>query len=83
MPKHGVYHRDMDALQKAIETVGGQSELARQLGTSAQAVNNWCRRRNVPPEYAPVIESITGGLVKAEDLCPQIPWHIVRSSEAA
>jgi len=73
----------MNALQQAIETIGGQSELARRLGTSAQAVNNWCRRGNVPAEYAPVIESITEGKVKAEDLCPQIPWHMVRSTEAA
>lgn len=73
----------MNALTKAIETIGGQTELAKQLGTSVQAVNNWTRRGSVPPEYAPVIEVLTDGKVKADELCPQVPWGVIRSSRAA
>ena len=73
----------MNALTQAIEEIGGQTELAKQLGTSVQAVNNWTRRGSVPPEYAPVIEVLTEGKVKADDLCPQVPWGMVRDSRAA
>jgi DNA-binding transcriptional regulator YdaS (Cro superfamily) len=73
----------MNALTQAIEEIGGQTELARQLGTSVQAVNNWTRRGSVPPEYAPVIEVLTGRKVMADDLCSQVPWHHIRNSRAA
>ena len=67
----------MNALTKAIELVGGQAELARKLGTSPQAVNNWLRRGNVPLEWVPEIVDITNGFVKADELRSDIAWHKV------
>lgn len=75
----------MNALQQAIEITGSQTKLAAALGVRVQVVNNWIRRGNVPPGYAPGIEAATGGQVRAEDVCPSVPWHVIRgtSSEAA
>jgi len=72
----------MNALQRAIEITGSQTELAAQLGVRVQVVNNWIRRGNVPPGYAPGIEAATGGAVKAEEICPAIPWHVIRGSKS-
>jgi len=73
----------MNALQKAIEISGGQTKLAEAIGVRVQVVNNWVSRGNVPPTHAPSIEAATGGLVKAEDLCPSVPWHVIRGKTAA
>lgn len=74
----------MNALQKAIDISGGQTKLAAALGVRVQVVHNWTRRGNVPPGHAPGIEAATQGQVKAEDLCPSVPWHVIRGkSEAA
>jgi DNA-binding transcriptional regulator YdaS (Cro superfamily) len=73
----------MNAINQAIAIIGGQTELAKQLGTSVQAVNNWTRRGSVPPEYAPVIEVLTGRKIKADAMCAQVPWRLVRGTEAA
>ncbi len=70
----------MNAINQAIDIIGGQTELARQLGTSVQAVNNWTRRGTVPPEYAPVIEFLTDRQIKADDMCAQVPWHFIRNT---
>lgn len=68
----------MNALKHAIEIAGGKTALARRLGSSVQLVDNWDRRGNVPAEHVPAIEAATNGLVRAEQLRPDIPWHIIR-----
>ena len=73
----------MKALEKAIEILGSQTKLAAALGVRIQVVNNWIRRGNVPPAYAPSIEAATGGQVRAEELCPSVAWHVIRGSRAA
>ena len=73
----------MSALTQAIDIVGGQTELAKQLGTSVQTVHNWTKRGSVPPQYAPVIEVLTDRRVKADSLCIEVPWRLVRGTEAA
>ena len=52
----------MDAITDAVSKVpGGQAALARQLGVSPQAVNQWVSgSRPVPPKHALKIESLTG-----------------------
>lgn len=68
----------MNALTKAIQLVGGQAELARRLGTTSQVVHNWRIRGNVPAEYVPAIEDATFGHVRAEEIRPDVPWHLIR-----
>ena len=67
-------------LQKAIDISGSQTALARSLGLRVQVVHNWIKRGSVPPRYAPGIEAATG--VLAEDLCPDVPWHVIRGKAA-
>ena len=57
------------ALQKAINLVGNQSELARKLQVSPQRVQKWTKNR-LPAEWVIPVESITG--VKRHELRPDI-----------
>ncbi len=66
-------------LNKAIQTVGGQSILARALSeTSGRVIkqqNIWAWLnvcKSFPPELARTIERITNGVVKRSELCPKI-----------
>lgn len=68
----------MNALTQAIKVVGSQAELARRLGITSQVVHNWRIRGNVPAEYAPMIELVTCGAVSADDVRPDVPWHVIR-----
>lgn len=67
------------ALLKAIEIVGGQAEMARQLGEAEKVnvtqseIHSWANRTGmVPPEYAFTISELTGGRVKIQKLCPDV-----------
>ena len=62
------------ALERAIAIVGSQAEVARKLKVSQPTVFYWLRenRRGVPVEYAAQMEQATGGLVKREELRPDI-----------
>ena len=68
----------MKALTKAIDIVGSQAEFARRLGITPQVVHNWKIRGNVPAEYAPIIERVTSGGVSADEIHPDVPWHLIR-----
>tara|TARA_B100000749_G_scaffold244267_1_gene205956 strand:+ start:535 stop:753 length:219 start_codon:yes stop_codon:yes gene_type:complete len=56
------------ALIKAIKISGNQSKLARKLGIKQQSISRWFKY-GVPASRAHQIENITGGLIKATDLC--------------
>ncbi len=72
------------ALECAIETLGGQAALARILAVRTGKpirqghVWAWLNRTNkVPPEIAPHIEAATeeaGKRVSRQKLCPDFPW---------
>ena len=70
----------MNALQKAITLMQGQSALAAAIGVKQQHVYNWINRGNgrVPAEYCPSIELATGGKVRCEALRPDVLWAVVR-----
>jgi len=62
---------NLDALQKAIEIVGGQTNLAHHCKTSQQRVWNWLHRdKAVPAEYVIRIEIASG--VKRHELRPDL-----------
>lgn len=71
----------MDALKQATDVVGSQAELARKLGIKSQVVNNWARRGNVPAEYCPSIEKVTGRKVVCEELRPDVDWAFIRKTD--
>lgn len=58
-------------LEKAINTAGGVTALARALGTVPQCVNNW-RKRGIPAERVLAIEAATAGTVTRHELRPDI-----------
>lgn len=58
-------------LSKAITLADGLSALARLLDTSPQVVWNW-RKRGVPAEWCPKIESALDGRVTCHELRPDI-----------
>jgi TorA maturation chaperone TorD/DNA-binding transcriptional regulator YdaS (Cro superfamily) len=58
-----------EALTRAIEIVGGQTQLARLLGLKQANVWHWLKRaEHVPGEYVLAIERATGGQVSRHDL---------------
>lgn len=59
------------ALARAIEHGQGLSALARRIGVSRQAINNW-RERGVPAERAVDIERALDGHVSRRELRPDI-----------
>lgn len=63
----------MEALQTAIDLVGGQSELGRRVGVSQQAVWSWLNRTHrVPAEMVLKIERATDGKVSRHKLRPDL-----------
>lgn len=59
-------------IEKAVHLVGSQSELARRLAISPQAVQQWVRSGRVPSERALAIERATGGAVHRHELRPDL-----------
>ena len=70
----------LSALNQAIQASGGITALAKVLQLKSHAVINQWRRTQVPAERCPAIEQATGGLVRCEDLRPDVAWHVVRGA---
>ncbi len=66
----------MTALDEAVEKVGGVGVLASRIGVAASVVSMWKKRKSVPAEYCPAIESATG--VRCERLRPSVDWSVLR-----
>lgn len=68
-------------VDRAVEIVGTQALLAAALGVSKSAVGQWKEEgRRVPAEHCPVIERLTAGAVRCEELRPDIEWHVLREA---
>lgn len=59
------------ALDVAIDVVGGVANLAQACGVTRQAIMKW-RRRRVPAERVASIEHATAGAVSREQLRPDL-----------
>jgi len=77
------------AIALACASVGGQADLARALGITPAAVNQWCKgAREVPAERCPAIEGLTRRaafekgdpslIVTCEALRPDVNWGVLR-----
>lgn len=65
--------REVVALSRAIEKLGGQSALARACGVKQGHVWHWLNKsRSVPADYVLTIEAATGGTVTRHELRPDI-----------
>jgi DNA-binding transcriptional regulator YdaS (Cro superfamily) len=66
----------MHPIQRAIEAVRTQAELARLLAVSPQRITNW-KKRVIPEEQCAAIERVTH--IPCEELRPDLEW--TRDSE--
>ena len=71
----------MKAIDQAIEISGGLSALAKSIGVSPQNVSNW-RARGVPAERCPMVERATDGVIRCEDLRPDVDWSYLRGTDS-
>lgn len=71
---------NMSPIDKAIEITGGLSELARLIGVSPNQLGNW-RSRRVPAEHCPSFERVTKGVVRCEELRPDVDWSVLRCNK--
>ncbi len=63
----------MTGIDKAIKALkGNQSELARKIGVTPQAVQQWSKSGKVPAERVLDIEAATGGKVTRHELRPDL-----------
>lgn len=61
------------ALQKAINHLDSQAELARKIGVSRQRLHTWLHKRiAIPPQFCVKIEAETG--VDRRKLNKDFPW---------
>lgn len=71
-------------IELACSAVGSQAELARMLGVLPAAVFQWTKKtRPIPAERCPSIEQATGGLVRCEELRPDVNWGVLRGTDKA
>lgn len=71
----------MTSIQLAISILGGPSSAARILGVTPQAVCFWRDgKRKVPAGVCPAIERATKGVVRCEDLRPDVDWAYLRGT---
>ena len=68
-------------LDRAVKMVGTQALLASALGVTKSAIGQWKEEgRRVPAEHCPVIERLTAGAVRCEELRPDIEWSVLRTA---
>ncbi len=67
----------MNALQAAIDSLGGVGKLAAAIGVGQPVVSNWRARGTIPDAATCVaIERATNGAVTRRDLRPD-DWHLI------
>ena len=72
----------MTPIEIAIKDAGNAHRLALEIGVPPQSVLFWRDGdRRIPAEYCPRIEAATGGLVRCEDLRPDVRWDVLRGTE--
>ena len=74
----------MNAISKAIEIVGSQKQLAKAVDLTQAAISQYATGLKRPSaEVAIRIEAATKGRVRVEDIRPDLPWQVIRGSQAA
>ncbi|MDP3650922.1 MAG: YdaS family helix-turn-helix protein [Rhodoferax sp.] len=64
-------------LERAVDIAGGMTKLARSLGLTGHATIYQWKKKQVPAEYCPDIEGLTG--IQCEDLRPDVNWAVLRN----
>jgi len=59
----------MSAISKAVKLIGGQSKLAKIVGTTQTAISNWVNRhQQTPAKYIRTVSELTNNEVTVEQL---------------
>lgn len=67
-----------EAAARAVGLLGGPVAAARRLGIERyQTVQSWMRNR-IPAEHCPAIERELAGVMRCEEMRPDIPWGVLR-----
>lgn len=62
---------------------GAAIKLCEAVGAFSSDMSNWTQgKRPIPAERCPQIEAATGGLVRCEDLRPDVQWSVLRNTPA-
>lgn len=74
----------MNAISKAIDCMGSQEQLAKAVELTQAAISQYVTGNKRPSaEVAIRIEAATAGKVTAEEVRPDVPWHVIRGTKAA
>lgn len=74
----------MNSIPEAIRHAGGPAKVARQCGVSVQAVCFWRDgHRTLPAEHCITLEKMSNGLVRCEDMRPEVDWAYLRNASTA
>lgn len=69
-------------LERACLDYGGQARVAKALGITQGAINQWVNGvRPIPPQRALELVELFGFKVRPEDLCADVRWDIARQLE--
>lgn len=69
-------------LSEYIPSIESGASLARKLGVPDSLVSAWkTGDRPIPAKRCPEIERATNGLVRCEDMLPDVDWAYIRSSK--
>jgi len=74
-------------IQMSCEIAGSATKLANAIGVTPGTITQWRLPkedkyfRQVAAERCPQIEAATGGLVRCEDLRPDVQWSVLRGTE--
>lgn len=69
-------------VQKAVRLAGGQTALAKALGVTPQAVQQWVDSGVVPADKCPRIEKLLNRAVLSEELTDKVDFAYVRAAYA-
>lgn len=69
-------------VEKAVRLAGGQTAMAKALGVSPQAVQQWVKSGVVPADKCPKIEQLLNREVLSEELTDKVDFAYVRSAYA-
>ncbi len=76
----------MEKLRAYLKTLSpdDQDAFAKRVGTTIGYLRNALSTgKRLGPNLVIAIERETNGAVRCEDLRPDVPWHVLRGSEAA
>lgn len=61
---------ETEAFKKVVQIVGSKAEIARQCGVTDQHIQKW--KSKVPAVHVVKLEKLTEGIVRREDLRPDV-----------